>query len=91
MLYQILKSASEQFPKHIAANHENKKYSYRELLHLIDRLATSLENLGPQQGDKLAFFFLMDNKKAFNQTTLFSDLLSAVEMLSGRTKLTRFC
>lgn len=56
MLYQILKSASEQFPNNIAANHENKEYSYRELLQLTDRLAISLEKLGLQQGDKLAFY-----------------------------------
>lgn len=56
MLYRILKNASEQFPDHIAAIHENKDYRYRELLQLTDRLAVSLENLGLQQGNKLAIF-----------------------------------
>jgi long-chain acyl-CoA synthetase len=55
-IYQVFESAAEQAPDKTSLVYLGKKYTYRQLLDTIDRVASAFGDLGIKQGDTAILF-----------------------------------
>ena len=62
-LYELLDSSAEKYPNNTALVFYGKEITYKKLKELSDRFAHSLQSLGIQKGDRVAF--LMPNCPQF--------------------------
>jgi long-chain acyl-CoA synthetase len=75
-VYELLGSAAERFPDHVALVFEGQRWTYRDLERKVERAAQSLIDLGVRRGDRVAL--LISNRLEFVQAYFACQRLGAI-------------